>query len=63
MKGETAMNNQRSLGTGLLFAAALAVPMSVSAAPMDVPSNVTVQFGQNQFPQDATALQPLHGSE
>ena len=47
------MNNQRSLGTGLLFAAALAVPMSVSAAPMDVPSNVTVQFGQNQFPQDA----------
>ena len=51
------MINKRSLGAGLLFAATLAVPMAVSGARVDAPSEVTVQFGQNSFPQ---APQPLN---
>jgi len=51
------MINQRSLGVGLLFAATLAVPTVVSADQKEfAPSDVIVQFGQNQFPQDPQPL-------
>ena len=50
------MKNQRSLAVGLLFAATVAVPMAVSGARVDVPSEVTVQFGPNLFPQPPQPL-------
>jgi len=47
------MNSRMSAAVGLVLAATLAMPMAVSAEQKDTaPSSVTVQFGQNQFPQD-----------
>lgn len=48
------MNNRKSLSVGLVLAVTLAVPMAISADHIArVPTDVIVQFGQNQFPQDA----------
>jgi plastocyanin len=51
------MNNRPSLSVGLSLALILAIPTAATARETPVPpSDVTVQFGQNQFPQDPAPL-------
>src|SRR5262249_39563552 len=56
-QGAREMNHLSSISVGLVLAVTLAFPIAVLADKDDgAPADVTVQFGQNQFPQSAPPL-------